>query len=87
MTRSRERFSTLNNSWIHCDTGLMKVEDLRDCNISQSWLTQLDTPQIERICSAALRTVSGLIIYMEKFLHSDWLRAVQFFLLNSAEKS
>ena len=26
-------------------------------------------------------------IYMEKFLHSDWLRAVQFFFLNSAEKS
>ena len=26
-----------------------------------------------------------LIIYMKKCLHSDWLRAVQFF-LNSAEK-
>ena len=27
-----------------------------------------------------------LIIYMKKFIHSDWLREVQFF-LNSAEKS
>ena len=27
-----------------------------------------------------------LIIYMKKFLHSDWLRAVQFFFENSAEK-
>ena len=27
-----------------------------------------------------------LIIHMKKFLHSDWLRAVQFF-LSSAEKS
>ena len=27
-----------------------------------------------------------LIIHMKKFLHSDWLRAVRFF-LNSAEKS
>ena len=31
--------------------------------------------------------ITALIIYMKKFLHSDWLRAVQFFFLNSAEKS
>ena len=76
------RFTTLNNCWIHCDTALMKVEDFaRDCSISQSWLTQSVTPQIKHICSAALRTVSAglILIYMEKFLHSDWLRAVQFF--------
>ena len=28
-----------------------------------------------------------LIMYMKNFLHSDWLRAVQFFFFNSAEKS
>ena len=33
-----------------------------------------------------LRGVLFLITYMKKFLHSDLLRAVQFF-LNSAEKS
>ena len=26
-----------------------------------------------------MRMISGLIIYMKKFLHFDWLRAVQFF--------
>ena len=30
--------------------------------------------------------IRNVIIYMKNFLHSDWLRAVQFF-LNSAEKS
>ena len=28
-----------------------------------------------------------LIIYMKKIFHSDWLRAVQFFFFNSAEKN
>ena len=28
-----------------------------------------------------------LITYMKKFLHFDWLRVVQFFFENSAEKS
>jgi len=38
-------------------------------------------------CKACRNTVFHcLIICMKKFLHSDWLRAVQFF-LNSAEKS
>ena len=32
-------------------------------------------------------TFKQLIIYMKIFLHSDWLRAVQFFFLNSAKKS
>ena len=32
-------------------------------------------------------SIFELIIYMKKFLHSNWLRAVQFFFLNSAEKS
>ena len=30
---------------------------------------------------------SYLIIYMKKILHSDWLRAAQFFLKNGVEKS
>ena len=29
---------------------------------------------------------SGLIIYMKKFLHSDWLRAVQFFFFKQCRK-
>ena len=34
-----------------------------------------------------LNSILKLIIDMKKFLHSDWLRAVQFFFKNSAEKS
>ena len=38
------------------------------------------------------KNILNLLIYMKKFLHFDWLRAVQFFFfffffLNSAEKS
>ena len=36
--------------------------------------------QIEQLpITVSLACVYSLIIYMKKFLHSDWLRAVQFF--------
>jgi len=36
--------------------------------------------QIEQLpIAVSLACVYSLIIYMKKFLHSDWLRAVQFF--------
>ena len=43
--------------------------------------------RVSQIVIRVLQNVTILITYMEKFLHSDWLRAVQFFFLNSAEKS
>ena len=30
--------------------------------------------------------ISSIIIYMKNFLHSDWLRAVQFFFLKTVQK-
>jgi len=45
---------------------------------------QLQIQQL--LITVSFACVYSLIIYMKKFLHSDWLRAVRAFFLNSAEK-
>ena len=45
---------------------------------------QLQIQQL--LITVSLACVYSLIIYMKKFLHSDWLRAVQFFFFKTVQK-